>query len=281
MLERNVAPVPLLLSPNPLFLLDNFSKVQSFLGDNKSASVNLSIPNSPFLNQMDCSTNGANTSFLDSFDATFLPIDSACTDTPPPILPLNGNKLAFAEFAASPSTCHLNTLPTSKPTLLLLGLVQMQTSKILCLDSIIAMVSESFFTPRQGRDMARILFTSQRTGKNIHTSIYLIGSGICPLCHICVDWNMILSSFGQSILHNSPDVIDEIVVDYYSMTVSLLDDCLHYSFFASSLPSSMLCQLVVVYLSLPRMQCCFDKISKFACSWDSFFILRFICEEFV
>jgi hypothetical protein len=206
MLESNSAPVPLPLPPNTLFMSDDFSDVPSFSGDNNSACIDLS---SPLLNQMNCSSDGAGTGFLDSFDITSLPIDAVCTNASYPTL-LNGNMLAFADSTAALSACHPITPSTSKPALLLLGMVQMQTSSIVTLDSIIAMVSERFMTPRQGRDMVRILFTSQRTEKNIYT-IDLFGCGTCPLRHVCVDWHLLSYSFGQSILHNSPDVIDEIV----------------------------------------------------------------------
>jgi hypothetical protein len=136
-------------------------------------------------------------------------------------------------------------------------------------------------TPRQGRDMARILFTSQRTGKNIYT-VDLAGCGTCPLCHVCVDWHLLPSCFRQSILHDSPDVIDEIVVDYHSMTASLIDESLPASFFASLLPFFALSVLPNSgRVFVPATDAYFDRISQSLFSWSPFFILRFICEEFV
>jgi hypothetical protein len=71
------------------------------------------------------------------------------------------------EESSTENPCTI--LPKAKFAILLLGMVQMEYIQCLSLDSTVSMV-----TPRQGRDMARILFTKLRSGKNIY-SLDLIG----------------------------------------------------------------------------------------------------------
>jgi hypothetical protein len=99
----------------------------------------------------------------------------------------------------------------------------MQTIEDLSIGSIVDMLSYGLLTPTQGRDMACILYTRERSGKNMF-SLDLFGNGTFPRFHTCADWHHIATPFAQSILPQSKAIIDEIILDYYFlMSANLLD----------------------------------------------------------
>jgi hypothetical protein len=150
--------------------------------------------------------------------------------------------------------------PDTHSAILLLGMVQMPSTKQLTLDSIIDKVSDGSWTPQQGQDMACIFFTRSRSGKQIF-SMDLFGNGTCPLAHVCANWRLNSTTYSESILPQSLAFIDEIVIDYFCLTPTFLEARLDITLFEITLP--FLARAVLPIGSrvfLPITNLTFDKI---------------------